>query len=245
MGLTAMFDRLRKAFAAPLGPAVTLPPSGQPVSNQDVARWAAQQRIAMVAHAQDGHFDLGGDLGGHPWRLESGPPTRPYVQGLELRGRADVGADPDAAVMVLNRPLREALERHVYSSITDSLRTSVDAHMPEEMRWLAMYEEVEWPELPVSFRRHFAVVAECAEHAQRWVHAPLVSQLLNAVEEAADGPSAHSPLIVMLVRGKVYLRAEHRRGSLAETANATGILLAAAQAAQQNLPPPPPAEPMS
>ena len=137
-----MFDRLRKAFATPAGLGTTPSTTGQPVSNQDVARWAAQQRIAMVAHAQDGHFDLGGDLG-NPARLESGPPTRPYVQGLELRGRADVGADPDAAVMVLNRPLREALERHVYSSITDSLRTSADAHMPEEMRWLAMYEEVE------------------------------------------------------------------------------------------------------
>ena len=230
----AMFDRLRKALHSSGGSS-----AGKPVSNQEVVRWAGTQRLAIVAQATEGHFDLGGELNGHPWRLECGASTREYVRGLELRGRADVGADPDAAVMVLNRPLQEALEGNAYSAITDTLQTTVNASMPEEMRWLAMFEEVAWPELPISFRRHFAVVAEHIETAQRWIHAPVVSQLLNILEGEGGAARAESPLLLMLVRGKVYLRMEHTHRSLPEIAQATQLLHAAAQGALQNLPPPP------
>ncbi|MFY3386625.1 hypothetical protein [Paracidovorax sp. MALMAid1276] len=245
-----MFDRLRKALLPTSAPSGGnpggMPSAGKPASNQEVARWAASQRLAIVTQAAEGHFDLGGEVGGHPWRLECGASTRDYVRGLELRGRADIGADPEAAVMVLNRPLQEALEGNAYSAITDNLQTTVNARMPEEMRWLAMFEEVAWPELPRSFRKHFAVVAEHSDTAQQWIHAPVVSQLLNAVEAAADSSStagggpdsalrAESPLLLMLVRGKVYLRMEHTRRSLQEIAHATHLLLTAAQSAMQNV----------
>ncbi|WP_298213143.1 hypothetical protein [Acidovorax sp.] len=234
-----MFDRLRKAFS-PSGS----PTAARPVSNQEVVRWAATQRLAIVPQAVEGHFDLGGDLNGHPWRLECGTPTRDYVRGLELRGRADVAADPDAAVMVLNRSLQEALEGNAYSAITDTMQTTVSDSLPEEMRWLAMYEEVTWPGLPTSFRQHFAVVAERIEPAQRWVLAPVVSQLLNIVEGEGGALRAQSPLLLMLVRGKVYLRMEHTQRSLPEIAQATQLLLAAAQGALLNLQPPQLSAPM-
>ena len=223
----AMFDRLRKALA----------PSGGPVTTKEVARWAASQQLAIVPQAADGHFDLGGDIAGHPWRLECGAPTREYVRGLELRGRADVGADPDAAVMVINRSLHEALESNAYHAITDTLQTTVNASLPEEMRWLAMYEEMSWPGLPASFRQHFAVVAERIEIAQRWIHAPLVSQLLNFLEGEQSAARTQSPLVLMLVRGRVYLRMEHTQRSLPEIVHATQLLLVGARAALQNLPP--------
>jgi hypothetical protein len=210
---------------------------GRPATNRDVARWAAKQQLAIVAHSTEGHFDLGGDIHGHPWRLECGAPTRDYVTGLELRGRADVGADPDAAVMVINRPLQEILEGTAYTAITDTLQTAVSSSLPEEMRWLSMYEEMAWPGLPVSFREHFAVVAERIELAQRWIHAPVVSQLLNAVEGEGGSERAKSPMVLMLARGKVYLRMEHTQRSLAEIAHAKQLLLVAGQAALQNLPP--------
>ena len=149
-----------------------------------------------------------------------------------------MGADPDAAVMVLNRPLQDALEGTAYTAITDTLQTTVDSSLPEEMRWMAMYEEMAWPGLPASFRQHFAVVAERQEMAQRWIHAPVVSQLLNAVEGEGGAERAHTPMVLMLVRGRVYLRMEHSQRSLAEVAHATQLLLVAAQAALQNLPPP-------
>lgn len=229
-----MFDRLRKAFDTSGSPGSDL---GRPATNRDVARWAAKQQLAIVAHSTEGHFDLGGDIHGHPWRLECGAPTRDYVTGLELRGRADVGADPDAAVMVINRPLQEILEGTAYTAITDTLQTAVSSSLPEEMRWLSMYEEMAWPGLPVSFREHFAVVAERIELAQRWIHAPVVSQLLNAVEGEGGSERAKSPMVLMLARGKVYLRMEHTQRSLAEIAHAKQLLLVAGQAALQNLPP--------
>jgi len=232
-----MLDRLRKALHLSGGATAT-----RPVSNQEVVRWAATQRLAIVPQSVEGHFDLGGDLGARPWRLECGNPTRDYVHGLELRGRADLGVDPDAAVMVLNRPLQESLEGNAYNAITDTLQTTVNASLPEEMRWLAMYEEVAWPGLPASFRQHFAVVAERMETAQRWIHAPVVSQLLNIVEGEGGEVRAQSPLLLMLVRGKVYLRMEHTQRSLKEIAQATQLLLAAAQGALQSLPHPSPAD---
>ena len=224
-----MFDRLRKA----LGGSAT----DRPVSYKEVARWAASQQLAILPSAAEGHFDLGGDVGGHPWRLECGAPTRDYVRGLELRGRADVGADPDAAVMVLSRPLHEALEGSAYNAITDTLQTTVDANLPEEMRWLAMYEEMSWPGLPASFRKHFAVVAERHEVAQRWVHAPVVSQLLDFLEGERGAVRAQAPLVLMLAHGRVYLRMEHAERSLAEIEHATRMLLVAARSALQHLPP--------
>ena len=118
--------------------------------------------------------------------------------------------------MVLNRPLLETLEGTAYTAITDTLQTNVSASLPEEVRWLAMYEQMAWPGLPASFRKHFAVVAERLEVAQRWVHAPVVSQLLNAVEGEGGAERARSPMVLMLVRGRVYLRVEHTQRSLAE-----------------------------
>lgn len=229
-----LFKRLRNAFR--FGSRHS--PSLRGVTNAEVARWAAVQQVAIVPQAKDGHFDLGGDLHGRPWRLECGPAARDYVQGLELRGRADMNADPDAAVMVLNRALLESLEGLAYEAITDTLQTTVNEDLPEEIRWLAMYEEVSWPGLPASFRQHFAVVAEHAETAQRWVQAPLVSQLLDIAEsEGADHERALSPVLLMLVRGKVYLRMEHTRRTLAEVAYATHALLVAAQSAAQHVAP--------
>lgn len=229
-----MFDRLRNAFRASGNP---MSASGRPVTQREVARWAASQQLAIVTHAAEGHFDLGGDLYGHPWRLECGQPTRDYVHGMELRGRADVGADPDAAVMVINKPLQDTLEGTAYSAITDTLQTAINSSLPEEVRWFSMYEEVAWPGLPKSFRAHFTVVAERIEHAQRWVHAPVVSQLLNVVEGEGGAERVKSPMVLMLARGRVYLRLEHTQRSLAEIAHARQLLLVAGQSALQNLPP--------
>jgi hypothetical protein len=65
----------------------------------------------------------------------------------------------------------------------------------------------------------------------------VVSQLLNFLEGEHSAVRAQSPLLLMLVRGKVYLRMEHTQRSLPEIAHATQMLLIGAQAAMQNLPP--------
>jgi len=48
--------------------------------------------------------------------------------------------------------------------------------------------------------------------------------LLNIVEGEGGAVRAQSPLLLMLVRGKVYLRMEHTQRSLTEIAQATQLL---------------------
>lgn len=252
-----MFERLRKVFSA----------SGRAAGGvgtatlEGVARWAADRRVAMVRQSVPGHFNLGGEVHGRPWRMECGPASRDYMHSLELRGRVDVGADTDAAVMVISRPLKELLEQRAYSAITDTLRTTVDAHLPEEQRWLSLFDEVAWPGLPGDFRRRYAVVAEHAAYAQRWLQPDVLAQLLivakmdSASSASASAPDAAAgqgaltdlqgsmrtdrctPVVLMLVRGKVYVRLGHRRRSVEEVAAATDILLAAASAAAEHVVP--------
>ena len=132
-----MFDRIRKALArdaaAASAPAeATTSPSLSPVSE-----WAATQGLGFSQTGQ-ASFGLDGHVRGRPWRLEVGRPSRKYIQGEELRVRAELGVDPDVVVLLMNRPLKALLEKQAYSMYTDGLQTSVNASLPEEMRWLAV-----------------------------------------------------------------------------------------------------------
>ena len=69
-------------------------------------------------------------------RGEIGASNRDFIHGAELRLRAELGLDPGVFVLVINRPLRATLERMAYSQFTDSLQTSVDSSLTEELRWL-------------------------------------------------------------------------------------------------------------
>ena len=57
----------------------------------------------------------------------------------------------DVAVLTINRPLKEALEKRAYKMYTDTLQTTEDPGLPEEMRWLAIYDEAGWGTLPPEF----------------------------------------------------------------------------------------------
>lgn len=220
-----MFDRLRKVLS---GESSALAESV--ASNADVARWAASQEFVCALHAE-GNFQLTDALHGFDWQMDSAPSDREYIRGQQLRGRADVGADPDTSIMVITRPLREALEGKAYASITDSLQTSVDSRLPEEMRWLSLYDEVVWPGLPGSFRQQFAVIADRQDLAQRWISAAVVSQLMDVLEgQGAAGNQ--TPIVLMMARGNVYLRTERYRKSLPEVVLATRAFLTAGASAR-------------
>jgi len=171
--------------------------------------------------------------------LESGLPTRDYLHDTELRARADVHAATDVCVMVISRALKEELEGRVYGAITESLQTAVDESLPQEMRWLAMYEELQWPELPPSFLQLFAVVGERSEQARRWINAAVVSHLLGDRSAA----QVALPLVLMLSGGKVSLRMQTTACHLPDLEYATALLRVAATVAAQNLPPAADSEP--
>ena len=88
----------------------------------------------------------------------------------------------------------------------ETLRTTADPSLPEEMRWLAMYDEVGWSSVVPEFWERYTVLADQREHALAWLDGNLAELLLHWPE---PGPDAQTPFILMLLRGKAYLRMQY------------------------------------
>ena len=116
-----------------------------------MSQWAGMQGLAYSSRGEGRGFAVEGMVSGKPWRMERGRPSRDFIRGEELRARAELGVRDDVAVLIMNRHLKEELEKRAFALYTDSLQTTVDPNLPEEMRWLAMYEEVGWDSLSTPF----------------------------------------------------------------------------------------------
>ena len=202
-----MFERIKKAFSRTPrdDDKETVGPPSQMAAGP-MSEWASTRGFGFSPGDNSGALGLEGKIGGKRWRMELGRPTRNFIRGEELRGRSELGIDEDAAVLVLNRPLKEALDKQAYSIYTDHLQTQVDPNLPEEMRWLAMYDEVGWEELPQAFWDRYAVLADRRENAVAWIDAALAATLLDWPK---PGPTAETPFMLMLLRGKGYMRMEY------------------------------------
>ncbi len=170
--------------------------------------------------------------GGKSWRLECGLPSRDFIHGQELRGRGDLGVLDAVSVVLMNRPLKVALEKRAYALYTDSLQTTVDPKLPEEMRWLAVYPEVGWTDLPNMFLQRYAVLAGKREHASSWITRDLAEALMRW---PPSGPSSEVPFIMMLLRGKCYIRMEFAQGNLPTLAHAAVLFNQACESALANV----------
>lgn len=144
-----------------------------------------------------------GMLHGKPWKLERAAASRNYISGEEIRGRADIAVDPQATIVIMNRPLKELLEKRAYGLYTDSLETHAGPTLMEEMRWLALYPEVGWERTPDSFWKRYAVMTNRRAQAIRWV-TPELATLLTSWPEPATNVSV--PFILMVMHGKAHLR---------------------------------------
>lgn len=231
-----MLESLRKAFGRDQGPVAS---HGIATPGQ-LALWAGAQRWSFTYLGDPGRFELGGTVLDQPWRLESGAPTRDYIQEAELRVRAGLRISPEACLMVISRPLKEVLEDRLYSTLTDSLQTAVDERLPQEMRWLSIYEEITWPQLPPSFSKNYAVLGNRADRAQRWVNATVVSHLLQERMGVLPG---QTPLVLLLGDARVTLRLQTRPRHLPDLEYAMALFLAAATVATHQLPPSDDSEP--
>src|SRR3569832_2736381 len=99
-----MFERIKKAFGNKAKSTEDNVPSQLAVG--PVSEWAATQGFGFSV--MDGqNIALEGKVGGRAWRLQLGKPTRNYIFGEEVRGRAERGIQEDVAVLVMNRPLKE------------------------------------------------------------------------------------------------------------------------------------------
>ncbi len=221
-----MFERLKKVFA----PGAAAAPRAGPTD--PVSEWAGTQGFSYASEGMGDGFMLTGKVGGKTWKLERGRTSRDYIHGEELRARADLGINEDAAVLIMNRPLKEALEKRAYAIYTDTLQTTADPSLPEEMRWLAMYEEVGWASLPSEFWERYTVLADQRQNALAWIDNNLAEQLLSW---PVPGPDAETPFILMLLRGKAYLRMQYTPADIATLQHAAVTYTSACAAALAGL----------
>jgi hypothetical protein len=221
-----MFDKLKKAL---LGQEVRTPQAASTSGSAfaPVSEWAAAQGFSFTNQEGQG-FSLHGRIGGRPWRMETGRPSRAYIEGQELRARAELGLDEDVAVMVMNRTLKESLEKQAYDRYTNTLETTVDHNLPEEVRWLAMFQEYGWDSVPRLFWSRYSVLADEREHAAAWVDAVLANQLLTWPNADA---MVEVPFMMMVLRGKAYLRMQQVPGDMPALQHAAQVFTAGCESA--------------
>ena len=220
-----MFDRIKKAFVKEAKPSEATPSM---MHAGPVSEWAATQGFGFSVDDTGQNIALEGKVGGRPWRLQLGRPSRNYIFGEEVRARAELGVDENAAVLVMNRPLKEALEKRAYDIYTNTLQTSVDSTLPEEMRWLAMYDEVGWESLSNNFWSRLSVLTDNRESALAWIDAEFADLM---TKWPAPGPSPEVPFMVLLLNGKAYLRMEYTPADLSTLQHAARIFTSACESA--------------
>ena len=127
-----MLEGLKRLFSSTQAPAGAW---------ADISAWARSQSWTYREVAGEG-FIVEGRTGVQPWRLEWGPSQRSYVQGQELRLRADMGLPPELQAVVLNRELQEQGEREVFEQYVEGVQTRIDSDTPPELRWLVMFPKL-------------------------------------------------------------------------------------------------------
>jgi hypothetical protein len=229
----AMFHRLKKAFGLDPSQSPQLP-TNRSVLPSRVSEWASAhgydlQESKPGALTRPGErFALSGRVGTKPWRLESGRPSRSFIKGHELRARAELDLPDQLVLMVMNRSLKELLEKKAFAAYTDSLQTVQDSQMSEELRWLTMYDEAQGPNWEPAFVAQMAVLCAERSHALTWLDQTLMHDLLHW---PADATSPNTPLVLHIARGKLYLRMQYSHGDILTLEHALRVLVWASESA--------------
>ncbi len=186
-----MLDGLKRLFSR-----TTRRADGWP----DIGDWAQSRQYGFrPVRGEASGFVVEGRLGAQPWRLEWGPSQRLYIDGSELRIRAELGLPSDLQVLVLDRLLQATMEKAVFEQYVESVQTRIDDQTPPEMRWLVMYGKLGGPELG-ALRDRFAAVAQAKTWLQQWLDGPLTPALLAAPLVTGQ------PMALMISRGRLTLR---------------------------------------
>jgi hypothetical protein len=185
-----MLDGIKRLFSG--APAAPAPAWG------GIEPWATGKQYAFRGVQNEG-FVIDGRLGATPWRLEWGPTQRPYIQGQELRLRAELGLGSDLQLVLMNRQLQEAMEKAVFDQYVEGVQTRIDNQTPPEMRWLVMFPKLAGADMPL-LRDRYTALSSVKTWLKQWLDGPL-SQALAAVRIE---PS--TPLVLMIGRGRLMLR---------------------------------------
>jgi hypothetical protein len=172
----------------------------------EVAEWAQRNGMAYRRQNEGAGFVIEGGPEAKPWRLEWGPPQRMYIQGNELRLRIELGLSQNLQVLLISQRLLELLDKQTFERFTENTQTVIDSSTPEEMRWLVMF-----PKVPYSasseVRQRFGLVGAVPAEASSWVEGALAHQMESAVQGLLR---KDPPFVLMILRGRVYLRMQLR-----------------------------------
>ncbi len=165
----------------------------------EVAAWAVAHGWVFRGVRESDGFVIEGRSGAMPWRVEWGPSQRAYIDGFELRFRAELPVPGEMQVLLLSRPLMELMERTVFDQYIEGVQTRIDTEIPPEMRWLVMFPKLGTAELK-TLREGYAAVTNHKPWATQWLGAPLAT----AVKAAPLPPGV--PLVLMVARARLSIR---------------------------------------
>jgi hypothetical protein len=163
-----------------------------------IAPWAESRQYAFRAVHNEG-FVIDGRMGVTPWRMEWGPSQRPYITGMELRLRAEMGLPSDLQLVLMNRVLQDAMEKLVFEQFVEGVQTRIDNQTPPEMRWLVMYPKLSGSEMP-QLRERYVAISSVKSWLQLWLEGPLTASLAGVIAPA------DVPVVLMIGRGRLMLR---------------------------------------
>jgi hypothetical protein len=185
-----MLDGIKRLFSG--SPAAPVP------AWEGIAPWAASKQYTFRGVQSEG-FVVDGRLGATPWRLEWGPSQRPYIQGQELRLRAELGLVSDLQLVLMNRTLQEAMEKAVFDQYVEGVQTRIDNQTPPEMRWLVMFPKLSGADMPL-LRERWVALSSMKGWLLHWLEGPLTQAL------AALRIDPAVPIVLMIGRGRLMLR---------------------------------------
>jgi hypothetical protein len=165
----------------------------------ELSAWARAKQWTLRAVREPEGFVLEGRSGSTAWRVEWGPSQRSYIEGTELRIRAELSVPRELQALVLNRELMDAMEKAVFEQYVEGVQTRIDTATPPEMRWLVMFPKLSGTELS-SLRDGYGALSSYKPWLQQWLAGGLTPAL------AALPTAAERPLVLMLARRRLCLR---------------------------------------
>ena len=165
----------------------------------ELSSWARSNQWTLRAVREPEGFVLEGRSGSTAWRLEWGPSQRSYIQGAELRIRAELSVPRELQALVLNRELMDAMEKAVFDQYVEGVQTRIDTATPPEMRWLVMFPKLSSAEMK-SLRDGYGALSSYKPWLQQWLAGALSPAL------AALPTSTERPLVLMIARRRLCLR---------------------------------------
>jgi len=212
-----MLESLRSLFAS----------QGLGARDAAISAWAGQRGYAFKRVREPDGFAVQGHRDGRPWRLEWGSPLRHYIEGRELRIRAELGLPPDLQLLLLTAPLLERLEREAFEAFTQDNQTQIGDAIADELRWLAMFPKIEMTGSKALSAR-LGGVSSLRAHGSAWVDGALGEALTRATQRLLrDDP----PFVLMTLRGRAYLRLQLASPAVEDIAEALGVFETASAAA--------------